>query len=285
MYLGFELENYKPLERVSQKEVDEYKARARNLNIQDLADFVVTRLQGHDVLDAKGLADILFPAKQAHIFLSHSHRDEDNAIKFAIAMERRDVKVFIDSCVWGSVDAVLDVVNEKYSDSEVVGDQKYFSHRKCDLASAAVHMLLTTELNRMIDDTECFVFLNTKQSVPIRQQGQENGRMLTLSPWIYSELSFSARVRSRKPSRKRLPKPSKFRVGEDCMQDIFHLARSAIFGFDADSDHLPTITGDELRSHFLHTRYRGGFYLDSLYYQYELEEAFSERAGDSALID
>lgn len=76
MYLGFELEDYKPLEHVSQKEVDEYKARARNLNIQDLAEFVVTRLQGHDVLDAKGLADILFPAKQAHIFLSHSHRDE-----------------------------------------------------------------------------------------------------------------------------------------------------------------------------------------------------------------
>jgi len=45
MYLGFELENYKPLERVSQKEVDEYKARARNLNIQDLAELVVTRLQ------------------------------------------------------------------------------------------------------------------------------------------------------------------------------------------------------------------------------------------------
>ncbi len=108
--------------------------------------------------------------------------------------------------------------------------------------------------------------------------------MLTLSPWIYSELSFSARVRTRKPSRKRLLKPSKFSVREDCMQDVFHLARSAVFGFDADSDHLPTITGDELRTHFLRTRYRGGFYLDSLYYQYELEETFSERAVDSALI-
>jgi len=275
MYLGFQLEEYKPLERVSKKEVDEYKARARNLNIQDLAEFVVTRLRGYDVLDAKGLAHILFPAKQAHIFLSHSHRDEDNAIKFAIAMEKRDVKVFIDSCVWGSVGDILDAVNEKYSDSEVVDDQKYFSHRKCDLAAAAVHMLLTTELNKMIDDTECFVFLNTKQSVQIRERGQENGRMLTLSPWIYSELSFSARVRARKLSRKRLPRPRRFSVREDCMQNVFFLESSAVFGFDVNTEHLPTITGDELRAHFMRSSYRGSDYLDSLYYQYDLEQAFS----------
>ncbi|MEX0166084.1 hypothetical protein MRBLPD1_004627 [Pseudomonas brassicacearum] len=285
MFLGFELEDYKPLKRVSQQDVDEYKARARNINIQDIAKFFVTRLQGHDVLDAKGLADILFPTKQAHIFLSHSHRDEDNAIKFAIAMEKRDVNVFIDSCVWGCVEEILDVVNEKYSDSEIVGDQKYFSHRKCDVASAAVHMLLTTELHRMIDETECFVFLNTKQSVPIRQHGQGSSRMLTLSPWIYSELSFSARVRARKLSRKRLPRPKKFSVREDCMQDVFFLARSAVFGFDVNSGHLPTITGDELRTHFLRASYRGSYYLDSLYYQYDLEEAYAERAAESAAID
>jgi hypothetical protein len=274
MYLGFQLEEYKPLERVSKKEVDEYKARARNLNIHDLAEFVVTRLRGYDVLDAKGLADILFPAKQAHIFLSHSHRDEDNAIKFAIAMEKRNVKVFIDSCVWGSVDNILDAVNEKYSDSEVVDDQKYFSHRKCDLAAAAVHMLLTTELNKMIDETECFVFLNTKQSVQIRERGQEIGRMLTLSPWIYSELSFSARVRAKKLSRKRLPRPRRFSVREDCMQNVFFLESSAVFGFDVNTEHLPTITGDELRAHFMRSSYRGSDYLDSLYYQYDLEQAF-----------
>lgn len=285
MYLGFELEDYKPLERVSRKEVDEYKARARNFNIQDFAEFVVTRLRSHDVLDAKALADILFPTKQAHIFLCHSHRDEDNAIKFAITMEKRDVKVFIDSCVWGCMDELLDIVNEKYSESEVVGDQKYYSHRKCNEASAAVHVLLMTELHRMIDETECFVFLNTKLSVPIGERQLESSRMLTLSPWIYSELSFSAQVRVRSPSRKRLQRRTEVIDEEICMQDALCFARSVAFGFDVYTGHLPTIKGDELRTHFLRTRYRGSFYLDSLYYQYELEEAFSERAAESALID
>ncbi|MDH1692360.1 MULTISPECIES: toll/interleukin-1 receptor domain-containing protein [unclassified Pseudomonas] len=274
MYLGFELEDYKPLEQVSQQAVEEYKARVRNINIQDLAEFVVTRLQGHDVLDAKKLARILFPAKQAHIFLSHSHRDEENAIKFAIAMEKRGVKVFIDSCVWGYMDELLDIVNEKYSESEIVGDQKYFSHRKCNEASAAVHMLLMTELHRMIDETECFVFLNTKQSVPIGQRQLESGRMLTLSPWIHSELSFSAQVRARLPSRKRLSKPPKPVSEVVYMEEAFSIASSAVFGFDVATKHLPTITGAELRAHFKRTPHREGFYLDSLYYQYDLEEAF-----------
>lgn len=278
MYLGFELEDFKPFGGVSRREIDKYKASSGKLNINKLADFIIAQLGGKDVLSANKLARILFPPGQAHIFLSHSHGDEENAIKFAIAMEKRGVKVFIDSCVWGSVDELLDAVNERYSESETVDDQKYYSHRKCNEAAAAAYVILMAELHRMIDQAECFVFLNTNKSVPIRS----GGKSLTLSPWIYSELSFSAQIRSKVPTRERLPKSGRFLTEDIFIEEACYSARSVAFGFDVPTDHLPKVSGNELRTHFGSVGHRGGFYLDSLYYAYDLEDEFSERSDESA---
>ncbi|MGY2190863.1 hypothetical protein [Pseudomonas pergaminensis] len=278
MYLGFELEGFKSLDTVTRQEVDNYKANSGKLNISKLTNAIVAQLGGKDVLGAREISQILFPTGQAHIFLSHSHGDEENAIKFAVAMERRGVEVFIDSCVWGSVDELLDAVNEQYSESEIVGDQKYYSHRKCDEAAAAAYVILMTELHRMIDQAECFLFLNTSKSVPLRSAGRNQ----TLSPWIYSELSFSAQVRSRVPRRDRLPKSKRFFADEMSMKEASYSPKSASFGFDIPTEHLPKISGKELKDHFERVSHRGGFYLDSLYYAYGLEDEFSERSDESA---
>lgn len=278
MYLGFELEDFKSLGAVSRQEVEDYKTNAGGLNISKLSNAIVAQLGGKDVLGAKELAQILFPSGHAHIFLSHSHGDEENAIKFAIAMKKRGVEVFIDSCVWGSVGELLDAVNEQYSESEIVGDQKYYSHRKCDEAAAAAYVMLMTELHRMIDQTECFVFLNTNKSVPLKSAGRNQ----TLSPWIYSELSFSAQVRSKAPRRERLPKSERFFSDEICLEEAFYSPKSVAFGFDIPTDHLPKVSGRELKDHFERVSYKGGFYLDSLYYAYDLEDEFSERSDESA---
>lgn len=41
------------------------------------------------------------------VFISHSHADEDEAIRIALSMEKIGLKAFVDSCVWVHADELL----------------------------------------------------------------------------------------------------------------------------------------------------------------------------------
>lgn len=58
-------------------------------------------------------------------------------------------------------------------------------------------MILNTALQKMIDKTECVVFLNTPNSLMIDNVIDGSA---TASPWIYGELTFSRMCRKKKLS-------------------------------------------------------------------------------------
>ncbi len=112
------------------------------------------------------------------------------------------ITCFIDSCAWGYVDNLLKMIDDKYcvkgkEKEEDKASGKTYSYNKRNQSTAHVHMILNTALQKMIDKTECLIFLNTPNSIITDNMFDED---YTASPWIYSELSFSKMVRKKKLS-------------------------------------------------------------------------------------
>ncbi|MCI9876951.1 toll/interleukin-1 receptor domain-containing protein [Pseudomonas atacamensis] len=280
MYLGFELERYEPFEMISNAAIEDYRKQARNATVNDLADYIIGQIDKKDVIDAKKLAKKIFPQQQAHVFLSHSHRDEREAIEFALSLEKRGVEVFVDSCVWGYVGDLLLKINAHYSDKEEVGGVTNFSYDKCNEVAASLFLMLNEELHRMIDATECFIFFNTQNSVSIKgHEGFAEGDR-TLSPWIYSELAFSAKTRYQLEPRERLPRGI---VGAMESHKVQRAMASASFAFEIINLHLPKLSGNDMKSLADKTPHSGFFWLDALYYEHDLESEFTDRCHAAVL--
>lgn len=164
----------------SYQETDDYEKNAEIY--RTLSEHLVD-----DVLNAGELMEDWFPQIKADVFISHSHAD----VKLAKSLKRwlKDelgLKAFIDSTVWGYSDDLLKKINEKYSKIE----DGLYRYRNCNFAAQHVNLMLTSALQRMIDRTECIMFLNTENSV--NQQCADlitkKLKMETYSPWIYTEL-------------------------------------------------------------------------------------------------
>lgn len=147
-------------------------------------------LSPQGILSAVEIQEDWFPAVDADIFISHSHKDETLAIRFAGWLwDEFKIRAFIDSCVWGYADDLLKELDEKYCKADKYG---YYDYQKRNQSTGHVHMLLNGALMQMIDSTECLVFLNTPNSISSSDVGDHN---LTSSPWIYSELMITKIVR------------------------------------------------------------------------------------------
>lgn len=152
------------------------------------------------VLDATRIEKEWFPYIDADVFISHSHKDRDMAVGFAEWLyEVFGITSFIDSCVWGYADELLRriddlfCVNQRNSD----GGVESYSYQKRNQSTAHVHMILNMALQKMIDRTECLMFLNTSNSLVINNSVEG---FATGSPWLYSELTFSQLCRKKKLS-------------------------------------------------------------------------------------
>ena len=153
-----------------------------------------------DYLDASLIEEDWFPSIDADIFISHSHKDFDIALGLAgWFKEILGVTCFIDSCVWGYANDLLKTIDNKYCVNEQKeGDtKKTYNYDKRNQSTAHVHMILITALQKMINKTECLIFLNTPNSIVADDLLDEEA---TASPWIYSELAFSKMVRKKELS-------------------------------------------------------------------------------------
>lgn len=271
MYIGFELNDYQPLRKVHRHETDAFEDQAKG-TFDKLSDYMVGKFKGKDVIDAEQLADHLFPSKKAHVFLSHSHRDADQAIELAVALQDKGLDVFVDSCVWGHFHRLLDDLNEVYAEPKRKPEGGVvYDYRKVTDLTAGVHMMLAGALQAMIDRSELFVLLNTSNSIPMNNFA---GVDRTFSPWIYSELQFSATARSRVPMRKRITMDS---VSIEEQRHFKAIASSeALLSFKAFNKHLPKVDGGELKTWFTSTHERGARALDSLYSASDIPENFSK---------
>jgi hypothetical protein len=269
MYVGFELNDYEPLRKVSFLETYDFKEQSKG-TFDRLSEYMVGKFKGKDVIDAEQLADHLFPAKKAQVFLSHSHQDADQAIELAIALRDKGLEVFVDSCVWGYFHDLLDALNGVYADPQRSAEGGVvYDYRKATDLTAGVHMMLVGALQAMIDRSELFVFLNTSHSIPLNNFA---GVDRTFSPWIYSELQFSANARSQLPMRKRVIMDS---VSIEEQRQFKAIASTeALLSFKAFNKHLPKVNGGELKTWFSGTDTLGLRALDSLYNNSDIPESF-----------
>lgn len=189
MFMDLEISEFSSKSRHnSSKAAQEFKKRNENL----CADLELYLLDKENKLSAEEIERHLFPSIQADIFISHAHKDEDNVIELAVALESLGLKVFVDSCVWGHADKLLKEIDEKYCLQNNAAHGKY-NYKLRNRSTSNVYMILNSALHSMIDKAELFIFLETENSVKIENYFKDPAKLS--SPWIFSELSFAEKVR------------------------------------------------------------------------------------------
>jgi hypothetical protein len=233
MYAGFNLidrnnhfDKYIPVGK-SLFEINESQVKAT------LASFV----DGDGNLNASKMQANWFPTLDAQIFISHSHQDKEKALGLSGWLKKEFGLVsFIDSCVWGHADDLLRMIDEEYCLSP--GGATY-DYQKRNRSTSHVHMMLSIALSKMMDRTECLIFLNTPSS--ITPESVIKGNETTQSPWIYSEIAMTRLVRRRMPTEHRmLVKADSIRMKA--------AVESLQFQYEVELDHLAQLSLAQLNT-------------------------------------
>ena len=195
MYRGFKLE-------IKDSEWD-FFANNYRYRVKDAPNPISDYLENKKALDGKAMKEGLFPQLKADIFISHSHDDVERAKSLAGWLEGEfKVKTFIDATIWGDYRSLLRDINDKYCKTprSCGCNGEDYSYEAGINSASHIHMLLLSALHEMIDNTECFFFISTPNSVKIEQAAQgKDTKGKTYSPWIYYELGISRIVRKRLP--------------------------------------------------------------------------------------
>ena len=193
MYKRYKLENNSDLETL----VREYSSygeeimKSKKSNIEKSLEEYINQ-QGY--INMSSISDDWFPTINCDIFLSHSHKDA-NLVKGLVGFFHKsfNIEVFVDSYIWGYCNDLLRKLDEKYCRKE----DSFFDYDKRNYSTAHVHMMLSNSLNKMINKSECIIFLETENSLDAKNI-IENG---TSSPWIYSELIATKLIQIKVPKR------------------------------------------------------------------------------------
>lgn len=150
-------------------------------------------------VDARQLAESWFPGIDAHVFISHSHQDQELAVAFAGWLyDNFKITSFIDSCVWGHADLLQNRLDKLLVTK--TGPNSY-SYEERNRSTTHVHLLLSVALTKMIDQCECLFFLNTPASV----DPASIINTTTSSAWIYSEIATARYIEKKIPLRLQEP--------------------------------------------------------------------------------
>lgn len=201
-------------------------------NIQEKLSFLEAE---ECVLDAGKIQSDWFPNIKADIFLSHSHADKNLAIAFAGWLnENFGLRSFIDSCLWGYCDDLLEKIDNNFCKND---NDKTYNYKSRNASTSIVHMILMNALTKMIDNTECLMFLNTPNSIVLKDDISEK----TYSPWIFSEIETSRYIRKIVPDR------LKEKI-KDSTKYFSVLNESQLkVAFPANTSHLINLSCDELK--------------------------------------
>lgn len=143
-----------------------------------------------------------FQIENVDVFISHSHQDINKVKAFAGWLYKEfNLTAFIDSCAWGYCNDLLKQIDDEYCKKK---DGKNYDYDLRNYTTSHVHMMLSTALTEMIDNTECIIFYNTPNSVSLAddlRMIKKEKKKVTLSPWIYHELAMTSLVRKCEPCR------------------------------------------------------------------------------------
>ena len=150
-----------------------------------------------------------FKAKKFDVFLSHAHKDIDKVKAFAGWLyDTFGLNCFIDSCAWGYCYDLLKQIDDSYCKNKS-GDTYNYDRR--NYSTSHVYMMLSTALVEVMNLSECVMFFNTPNAVSlvddldyIRTGKNKRGKTrVSISPWIYHELSMTSYIKTTVPDRLR----------------------------------------------------------------------------------
>lgn len=144
----------------------------------------------NEAIDAQKLQDGIFPVNENYdIFISHSHDDEELAIKFKNWIETKlKMTCFLDKEIWGSGNAIL----KEIDDLCWKPDRKVYDYNERNLTTSYVHVMLCNALMQAMDNCKFVFFLNTPSSIT-PESAHDNPQ--THSPWLFYELSVLKYIR------------------------------------------------------------------------------------------
>lgn len=205
-------------------------------------------------IDCTAMQENWFPQIEADVFISHSHKDEDYAIAFAGWLKKElDIVAFIDSCIWGYSDELLEIFNNV----KCINDDGTYNYAKRNRSTSLVHVMLSTALTMMIDNTECVFLLNTDNVITASSVVSE----YTNSPWLYSEITISKLIQKKAPE-KHLRRIRLFSKGK-----LKYLNESISPLFKVDTSYLDTISGPDLSEWEINQK-------KNSYFKYSLDELY-----------
>ena len=172
---------------------EEYKRIGRTQ--KDAAQKVIQEkiMSGRWVIDGSGTESEWFPQLTKHVFISHSHKDEDVALLIAgLLKERLGIDSFVDSAAWGCyrelAECLYAVAKRGYPRIALQHDAQLRMS-----ATEHAHCMLSKSLIQMMDRCECLMFLDTPASVGLHNINIAGSS--TFSPWIYTEIEASRVLR------------------------------------------------------------------------------------------
>jgi hypothetical protein len=206
--------------------------------------------KANGALDADMMKAEWFQDYKANVFISHSHKNEDTAIALAGYLSKlsNNVKLisFIDSCVWGYANKLLKAIDKDCCILKEDGHNVTYNYDKRNISTGHVHMMLSTALIKMIDNTECLFFLNTPESITPSAEINSVSDGITDSAWIYSEIVTSQLIRKRKPSEHREEEMIK-----EGKREIVAEAKMFSIEYNVQLGHLVDLNWDDLNQWYL----------------------------------
>lgn len=192
MYRGFNLRIPNDFNNNQSRSIGEEILKKTNECVKESLD---NYLLDNGSLYGNKIIEDWFPEIKSHLFLSHSHNDKEKAMTIAgILHEEFKIVTFIDSTVWGYANELLKKIDNKYC---LHTNGENYDYDKRNYSTAHVHLMLSTALNKMIDNSECLFFLNSPNSISTSTEITNR----TNSPWIFSEIATSKIIRKETPQR------------------------------------------------------------------------------------
>lgn len=260
-------------EDISFNEIIDYYieiAKRENLKLVKHFPFLnVSTLKEEIILDAKQIMKEYFPQyNRFDIFLSHSHNDIDLALTIAGILKKEfHLNVFVDSIVWRNCTDLLRSIDKIYCRRK----DGLYDYNKRNYSTSHVYLILMNSLNMMIDECEALFFLNTPNSISLKDNLNNIYDLdKTLSPWIFSELQTSEIIRKKVPERLLSKETRLFSENKN----LIPINESYQFWieYEAKLDHLTEMSQDDFFKWIYSDYDNPNKALDGLYEIYPLEK-------------
>lgn len=202
MYTKF---NYSPAGSFYNTVINSYLERGRaiyNEHEHEVQDCLAKYITENGNINGTALKEHWFSISKKDVFISHSHDDINRVMAFAGWLhESFGLEAFVDSCSWGYCDKLLKKIDDRYCYDR---SRRTYDYDLRNYTTSHVHMMLSTALTEMMDNTECVIFFNTPNSINMSSELEKIKKrkaQTTISPWIYHELSMTTMLEINPPQR------------------------------------------------------------------------------------